>query len=308
MSERLVHTRDKSMKGWPDKMKFGIVLPSYGRGASRLNLVDSALAAERMGFDSIWATDHLALPKADAERFGHIFEALTTISYLAACTREIRLGFSTLVLPQRNPVEVAKEIATLDALSGGRVIFSAGIGWSAGEYANLGYSFKDRGKRMDEALKVIRTLWRGGKTISFQGKYYRFDQVVLSPAPVQSGGPPLWVAGDSEKALRRAIYFGDGWHPNARPAAMIQAALEKARPLLGERPFTVCVRARLDFGPQADPDSPLGGTPEQVTSQLKAYQAAGVDQVILSIQADSQAARERAMSLFCDQVIPAFRA
>ena len=141
-------------------MKFGVILPTFGPGASRMGILDAAHAAEDLGYDSIWVTDHLALPKEDAERFGHIFEALTTLSYLAASTRRVRLGISTLVLPQRNPVEVAKEIATLDALSAGRVIFSAGIGWSRGEYTNLGYNFFDRARR--RAAGASPATHRGG--------------------------------------------------------------------------------------------------------------------------------------------------
>lgn len=285
-------------------MKFGVVLPTYGKGATRLSILDTALAAEELGYDSIWVTDHLALPQEDAERFGHIFEAVTTLSYLAASTRQIRLGISALVLPQRNPLEIGKELATLDALSGGRVILAAGIGWSAGEYANLGYDFGNRGKRMDEALKVLRTLWRGGKVISFNGTYYRFEKVILSPPPVQPGGPPIWVAGDSPVALKRAVYYADGWHPNTQPVEQIRAALESVRPLLLNRPFTVCMRARLQFSTEPEPGQPFSGTPEQIAAQLREYQQAGVDYVIFSCSAETQGERERWLKIFQAQVGP----
>lgn len=285
-------------------MKFGVVLPTYAQGATRLSIVDTALAAEELGFDSIWVTDHLALPQADAERFGHIFEAITTLSYLAASTRTIRLGISALVLPQRNPVEVGKELATLDALSGGRVILAAGIGWSAGEYANLGYDFHNRGKRMDEALKALRTLWRGGKAISFSGTYYRFEKVVLSPPPVQPGGPPIWVAGDSPIALKRAVYYADGWHPNTQPVEQIRSALESVRPLLLNRPFTVCMRTRIELSVNPQPDQPFSGTPEQISQRIREYQQAGVDYLIFSCNAETQGGRERCLKTFHEQVKP----
>lgn len=285
-------------------MKFGVVLPTYGKNATRLSILDTALAAEELGFDSIWVTDHVALPQADAERFGHIFEAITTLSYLAASTRQIRLGISALVLPQRNPLEVGKELATLDALSGGRVILAAGIGWSEGEYANLGYDFHNRGRRMDEALKVLRTLWRGGKVISFDGAYYRFEKVVLSPPPVQAGGPPIWVAGDSPIALKRAVYYADGWHPNTQPVEQIRSALEAVRPLLLNRPFTVCMRARLEFSGAHPSDQPFSGTPQQIASRLREYRQAGVDYLIFSCSAETQGGRERCLKTFQEQVIP----
>ncbi len=284
-------------------MNFGVVLPTFGPDASRLAIIDTALAAERLGYDSVWVTDHLALPQADSARFGRIFEALTTLSYLAASTSRLRLGISTLVLPQRNPVEVAKEIATIDALSGGRVIFTAGIGWSEGEYTNLGQNFKNRARRMDEALKVLRTIWRAGSAASFQGDFYRFTQAVISPPPVQSGGPPLWVAGNSPAALKRAVYYADGWHPTSLGAEKTAEQLSAVKPLLGGRPFTVCSRLHIAFTSQTD-GKPLSGTPEQIRGQLQAYKQAGVDYVILYFEAESAGERERGMQLFQKEIVP----
>lgn len=285
-------------------MKFGIVLPNYGPGATRLSIIDTALAAEGLGYDSVWVTDHLALPQEDAERFGQIYETITTLGFLAGSTRHIRLGISALVLPQRNPVEVAKQLATLDVLSGGRVILAAGIGWSQGEYENLGYNFRDRGRRMDEALKVLRTLWRGSKFVSFQGKYYNFSKVAFEPQPIQSGGPPIWVAGDSPAALKRAIYYADGWHPHMRTPQDLANAMKQAQTLLGHRPFTVCLRLRAAFSAQPDPEIQLSGTPADMAASLKAFQKAGANYGILYFPVDTQAARDRAMQTFRKEVMP----
>lgn len=287
-------------------MKFGIVLPNFGQDATRLSIVDTTLAAEGLGFDSVWVTDHLALPLADAQRFGLIFEAVTTLSFLAGSTGRIRLGISALVLPQRNPVEIAKELATLDVLSGGRVILAAGIGWSSGEYLNLGYNFHDRGKRMDEALKVLRTLWRGNKTATYHGKYYNFDQVAFEPQPIQAGGPPLWVAGDSAAALKRAIYYADGWHPHMNSPEQLAETLKPARALIGTRPFTICLRMRAEFSNQPDPATTLFGSPADMSDKLRAFQSAGATDVILYFPAASHAARKRAMETFSKEVLPAF--
>ncbi len=222
------------------RMKFGLILPNYGPDATRYSILDSALAAEKLGFDSIWLTDHLALPKEDAGRFGHIYEALTSMAFLAASTRTIRLGISTLILPQRNPLEVAKALATLDVLSGGRINLTAGIGWSQGEYQNLGYDFQNRGKRMDEALQVLRTVWRGQSKVSYKGKYYNFENMVISPGPVQPGGPPLWVAGNSKFALKRAVMLSDGWHPNAGSPQLLHEMLTQVQTLIAEPSFYHC--------------------------------------------------------------------
>ncbi len=286
-------------------MKFGVILPSFGPQAGRLAMVDTVLAAEKLGFDSAWTTDHVALPEADAGRFGHIFESITTLGYLAAMTTRLKLGISALVLPQRNPVEVAKQLATLDILSGGRIMLAAGIGWSAGEYANLGQLFRNRGKRMEEALQVLRTLWRGGKIISYKGKHYRFERVVFSPGPLQSGGPVLWVAGDVPQALKRAVFLADGWHPNTRSPETLAEELKTVAPLLRNRPFTVSMRTHVRFG-QPDEKTPLSGTAEQVIDRLRAYEQAGMNYAVIDFDADNQAGRERAMQTFASQVMPVF--
>ncbi len=286
-------------------MKFGVILPSYGAQSSRLATVDTALAAESLGFDSVWTTDHLALPRADAARFSPMLESVTTLGYLAGLTARIRLGISALVLPQRNPVEVARQIATLDVLSGGRAMLACAVGWSQGEYENLGSNFHNRGKRMDEALKVLRTLWRGGRTASFQGKYYQFTDVDFAPAPIQPGGPPLWVAGDTAIAVRRAMLLADGWHPNHASPAEMARLLEPLRPFLAAgRPFTVCRRMHLRFGSAPDSEISLSGTPAQVAGQLRAFRDAGLNYALIHFQVESQAERERAMRSLMTQVAP----
>jgi probable F420-dependent oxidoreductase len=287
------------------KIKFGVILPNFGPQASRLGIVDTALAAESLGFDSVWLTDHLLLPKADAERFGNLFEAVSTLSYLAGVTNRIRLGISALVLPQRNPIEVARQMATLDVLSGGRTTLAAGVGWSAGEYANLGYDFTNRGKRMDEALKVLRTLWRGKQLVSFQGKYHNFEQAVFSPLPVQPGGPLLWVGGNSQKALWRAIQLADGWHPTGMSAEDLGATLGKMSQFIRGRPFAVCNRLHLSFGAQGSESGSLNGTPQAIVEQMNRYRAAGMNYALIDFDADSKAGRETAMRRFMREVAPA---
>lgn len=287
-------------------MKFGVVLPSYDPRAGRLGILDTALAAEQLGFDSVWLTDHLALSVPDADTFGQIFEAVATLAYLAGSTSRIRLGISSLVLPQRNPVEVAKQLATADVLSGGRVMLAAGIGWAESEYRNLGYPFDDRAERMEEALKVLRTLWRGGsRPFSFQGKYYAFENLVFSPPAVQLGGPPLWVAGNSPAALRRAIMLADGWHADSLSAPALAVMLSDVRPMLANRPFTISMRTTLSRQPVEDAPAALTGTPDAMIEQLRALQAAGLETIIFNINAESQAERERILKSFAQEVIPA---
>jgi probable F420-dependent oxidoreductase len=285
-------------------MKLGLILPNYGREATRYSIIDTALAAETLGYDSIWLTDHLALPQQDSVRFGHIYEAMTSLAYLSASTRIIKLGISALVLPQRNPVEVAKSLATLDILSSGRILLSAGVGWSKGEYENLGYDFHNRGKRMDEALQVLRTIWRGQSKVSYKGKFYNFENMFFSPGPVQSGGPPIWVAGNSMAALKRAVFLADGWHPNASSPENLKSSLDQVKVLLLNRSFTVSVRFRLDYNQQTESENILSGSTENIIKQLKSYQSSGMNYALINILATTQAERERFMKQFIQEIKP----
>jgi probable F420-dependent oxidoreductase len=290
-------------------MKFGLVLPNYGPQASRFAIIDSAIAAENNGFDSVWLTDHLALPETDGNVFGHIYESITTMSYLAASSRTIKLGLSTLVLPQRNPIEMAKSLATLDNLSGGRIIVSVGIGWSKGEYQNLGYDFHSRGIRMNEAIKVLRTCWRGQRIVSFDGEFYRFKDMVFSPPPVQPGGPPLWVAGDSQKALKRAIGLGDGWHPNASSPIELKESLHNVQSIIQARPFTIAVRIGILFGDfhEHEKSTFISGNNDQIIQQINDYQNAGMNYALLHFEVNSQSERERAIRQFMQEIAPTFK-
>lgn len=287
-------------------MKFGAVLPSYGPTAGRLAILDAALAAENLGYDSVWVTDHIAVPENTGERFGNIFESITTLAYLAAATRRVRLGISALILPQRNPIEVAKQMATVDVLSGGRTILATGAGWIRGEFESLGYAFDNRGKRFDEGLKVLRALWRGSRVVSFQGQYTSFEKVIFSPGPVQAGGPELWVGGNSAVALRRAVMLADGWHPDSIDAGDLAALLAKARPMLLNRPFAVAPRMRLDFT-AAPEDTFLGGSPQQVVDKLRDLKNAGITYGVISFSTTQPANLEKTMQLFAREVIPALQ-
>jgi probable F420-dependent oxidoreductase len=288
-------------------MLFGIALPNIGTAStsSRLAILDTALSAESLGFHSVWLSDHIALPEADAGANVNLFEAMTTLGYLAASTTRIRLGISSLVLPQRSPVEVARQLATLDLLSNGRILVAVGVGWSAGEYAALGQNFHDRGKRMEEAVRVLRTLWRGSKVVSFRGKYYNFPKVVFGPPCVQHGGPKLWIGGDSTIALNRSVLHADGWHPNARSVESLTLALVPILPLLANRPFDIVMRLPLTL--QKDPSKvSLYGSGEELVAQIREYQQAGLTGMVIDCDAETQARRSRMLEGFARAVLPAF--
>ena len=191
---------------------------------------------ENLGFDSIWVHDHvLAAPPVYTIDF---LDAQVVLSAVAAATEKIKIGTAVLVLPIRHPVIVAKAIATLDAISGGRVIFGAASGWIQGEFSAMGVSIRARGGRCEEMLKIIKLLWTNDH-ISFNGRYYQFEDLTVEPKPRQESGPPIWIAGgnttesnsttmgstNADAVLRRIAKYCDGWFPRNYPSATLDIVL-----------------------------------------------------------------------------------
>jgi probable F420-dependent oxidoreductase len=195
-------------------MRLGVVAGNVGVDCIR-NVREVPVAAEELGLDSVWFTDHVIGLKAYAPVYrGEWAEALTSLTWAAATTQRIRIGLGVLVLPLRDPVYVAKVLATADQLSDGRLVVGVGTGWAYREYEALGRGplFERRGAVTDEALEVIRRCWEGG-TFGYQGEWTSFKEIEFAPVPAQRPGPPIWVGGQSGPALRRAARFGDAWHP-----------------------------------------------------------------------------------------------
>jgi probable F420-dependent oxidoreductase len=184
-------------------MRFQVVLPNESAEESPERIAELAVAAERLGYDTVYLPDHL-LPPGEygppPQQFGGVFEPLVTLAYLAARTERIRLSVSVLVLPLREPILVAKQFATLDRLSGGRATLGIGVGWNAEEFASVGADFRTRGARTDEALGLIRRLFTTGRGPGGG---------VFEPRP--AGHVPFLIGGRSDAALRRAAKYGDSW-------------------------------------------------------------------------------------------------
>ena len=189
----------------------------------------------------------MILPSGSTRPPESFHDALTVLTWAAAATTRVGLGTSVLVAPYRHPVLLAKSLASLDALSGGRVIVGIGSGWMESEFAALDVPFRERGRRTDEAIAVCRALWRGDDRIAWSGG--RLDGLALRPPPARPGGPPVWVGGDSDAGIARAVRLGDAWHttisdPERLPerVSALEAALAAAgRPREG---FTLSVRVR----------------------------------------------------------------
>ncbi len=222
-------------------MQFGIMFANTGHGASPAGATAVAEAAEAGGFDTIWTVEHVVVPSGyespypydasgkmagGAEEFD-LPDPLVWLTWAAAKTSRIRLATGILILPQRNPVVTAKELATLDHLSGGRLSVGVGAGWLAEEFDALGVPFDDRGRRLDEYVAVMRALWSGDKT-SFDGEYLQFTDCISRPRPAQDT-IPIVVGGDSAPAARRAGRIGDGYFPGGRAIEDITARIELAR-------------------------------------------------------------------------------
>lgn len=223
-------------------MQFGVI-PPYGLAPVQDGAFAAgfARAAEEFGFESIWLVEHVVMavdyvsvyPYAPSGRSPFAADVaqpdpLVWLGYVAAATRRIRLATSVIILPQRNPLLLAKEAASLDRLSGGRLELGIGVGWVREEAEALGTDFDTRGRRADEYVAAMRTLWRE-PVASFRGAYVNFNRVVCEPKPVQAGGVPIVVGGHSEAAARRAGRLGDGFFPLVADPAQLAALREIVR-------------------------------------------------------------------------------
>jgi probable F420-dependent oxidoreductase len=266
-------------------MDYGLCLPNFPAGASAEGIEAGAEVAERLGWSTVWTTDHLVVPHDAEGDYGHIYEAILTLAWVGARHPAIRLGTSVIVVPQRNAVLLAKELATLDSLSAGRVVAGVGLGWHRGEFANLGMDdrFHVRGAYLDETIRLWRHLW-SGSTEPFVGRFHPLEDFTFGPLPVQGGALPIVVGGRSEPALRRAGSLGDGYQSSAlgpsqygeRLPALRAAAEAAGRPV----PW-LSARARVAFD-ESPPGYAMHGTPEAIAAEVRAFGELGVSHLALS--------------------------
>ncbi len=271
-------------------MQIGLCLPTFEQIATRETIVRATELAEAEGYDSVWVTDHVIMAHGQEHPYGHIFEALATLAYAGALTQRVLLGTSILVLTQRNAIVVAKEMATLDALTNGRVILGVGAGWNEKEFNMLGANFHRRGKRLEEQIAVMRALWTQAPA-SFQGKHHRIEDALFSPKPVQAAGIPIWIGGNSDFAVQRAGRIGDGWHVTGMTADYIAQHRELlAQANTDGRPFTISARLEVDLngrlptqftGPDGSKRRRLGGSLDQMRRDIEQYAQAGISHVVL---------------------------
>lgn len=239
-------------------MKFGLMYANAGPFAFPHMLTHLAQTAERVGVESMWTVEHVVIPVGYKSTYPYdpsgkipapdqmpMPDPLIALAYAAAVTTTLRLATGILILPQRHPLYVAKEIATLDVLSNGRMMLGIGIGWLEEEFAALGVPFADRAARTAESVRAIRTLWKD-EAMPFEGRFFRWGPLESHPKPVQKPGVPIIVGGHTEMAARRAARYGDGFFPGVADDAKLTWLLGIVREecaKLGRDPATVEITA-----------------------------------------------------------------
>jgi probable F420-dependent oxidoreductase len=191
-------------------MHFGVILPNYGAGSSPDGIRRVAALAEELGFDSVWTTEHIIVGPKAVDPYGRVYDPLVTLGWIAGWTERIGLGTSIILVPLHNPIHLAKEVGTLQELSGGRITLGIGLGWHQDEFDFMGVPFAGRGRRANEAIRLVRALWNGER--DFDGEFWSFHDATSEPHP--SPIPEIWVGGSSDRAIRRALELGDAWHPS----------------------------------------------------------------------------------------------
>lgn len=289
-------------------MDYGLVLPSLGEGASAEGLAAAVELAEAHGFSDVWGTDHLLVDPAAADEYGRIFEIVTTLAWVAARSETIGIGASVLVVPMRNAVILAKELATLDVLSSGRLIAGFGVGWNAAEFANAGVAdrFAVRGAYTEEAIALCRHLW-SGSTEPFHGRFHEFEAFVFGPLPPRRE-IPIWLGGRDERALRRAGRLADAYHASgagpgsfAKRLAVVRTAAEEA----GRRLPRLSARVRLELDAPPQPTFyTMHGAAERIAGEIRAFADLGVDHLALAFPPRDPEGLRAAVARFSEEIRP----
>ncbi|UCC19224.1 MAG: LLM class flavin-dependent oxidoreductase [Promethearchaeota archaeon] len=223
-------------------MKFGYTLENFDVNLNPENLIDTVKLLELSGFESVWTVDHIMQPKGGhIPQYDKISEVIVTLSFLGGKTNKIKLGVSALVLPIRNPILLAKQLATLDYLTNGRMLIVFVGGWNEGEFKFLGKDFKNRGKIFDEYIQIVKTLWMGKS--DFDGSFYQFKNASFKPIRDDLKNKPILIGGYVKSAIERAIHYGDGWHPGAMTGKEMEETIEPFRNQIGKKSFQLSVHS-----------------------------------------------------------------
>jgi probable F420-dependent oxidoreductase len=280
-------------------MKLGFSLPVSGAWATSVNQVRVAQEAERLGYHSLWVLQRLLYPVAPQNdyppmpgqpwpsAFESVADPVVSLAFVAGVTSRIRLGTSVLVMPYYTPVMLAKQLATLDRVSNGRLDVGLGVGWSKDEFDAVGVPFEKRGQRADEFLACLKAIWTQDP-VEFQGEFYRVPRAFVHPRPVQMPHPPITIGGYGMAAVRRAVTYGNGFNggnvPFDRVAPLVQA-LREAAERAGRDPAQLQIVCRGTFHPYDAPRGqvrrPLFGSLQEIQEDVRRYAELGLTELFL---------------------------
>jgi probable F420-dependent oxidoreductase len=280
-------------------MKLSVEFPSVAYREGPAGLLRLARAIEQIGYDHIDIFDHVVMgypvdgrPPGPYHPTMPIVEALMGLAYMAAATSRVTLGTEVLVLPQREPTLVAKQVSTLDTLSGGRVRLGIGVGWQESEYEAMGADFHTRGARMDEAIALMRAYW-GDAQVEYAGKHYRAQAMAMEPKPPQGRGLPIWIGGYSEAAFRRVGRLGDGWLASrvsdAEDAARAIESIRRHAEAAGRDPARIGLQSMVAPPPRDAEGKRFYAEPDRVVARAAALKSMGFQWVSLNATAIFQA-------------------
>jgi probable F420-dependent oxidoreductase len=318
-------------------MRIGALVQNFGgfpeTGRSTRACVELAQHAELVGLDSVWVTDHIVLPGQRRARYPHndtgtfpygpsqdIHEPLVLMGALAWATSRVEIGVAVLVIPYRHPLTTAKMLATIDQLSGGRVILGAGVGWLRDEFDALGLApeiYEHRGSVTVDYLLAMQAAWAAEGTASYRGRYVAFDDVGARPRPARQPHLPIWVGGKGDRALRRAAAFGNGYLAISSTPELLTDEVRQLHRFArqydrdpAELTVSLIDGIAVTDKPLGTDRNPLHGTPEQIVEGLAAFAAAGLVHLVAGIRlADDVtfAGAQRALDLVGRDVLPALR-
>ncbi len=293
-------------------MKFGYIAPQNWGIADPQDIVDLAVRAEELGYDSVWVNHHILNVGYIYDRLQDrpYYDALTMLTWVAARTERVRLGTTVLVLPYLNPLVLAKTVATLDFMSGGRVTLGVGVGMLREENDALGSDFSTRGAYADESIEIMRELWTSDDP-QHSGKFFDFGGFKFSPKPAQKPGVPILIGGMSRAAMRRCARLGDGWHPNSGSIEDLAARAQTLREMWRRQDrdpddMQLVVRCELDVldTDSDNPAAPMVGTPAQLVKAISDYESLGVSEIVLAISSGDLDRIRRIQESFAALVIP----
>lgn len=291
-------------------MKVGVNLINFGPDASPDSMKRWAQLTEALGYHLLMTSDHIGVtPDVQGRYPAPLYEPVSTLAWLAGITTTIEIGTTVLIVPYRSALEIAKAFANIDQFSGGRLILGVGIGWAQQEFAGLGVRYNRRGAITDEYLEAIKLLWTQD-VASYEGNYVSFEGVNTAPRPLRAPHPPIWVGGPSDAALRRAVRYGDAWHPirmrmdwfkNTGIPRLKEIADEEGRPVPA-----LCPRVKLHVtGSQASSEERVvgEGSLDEIHRDMAELESIGCEYVLLDTYLDDPEALrkpEDAWKLYAD--------